>query len=385
VDDDTFFEHARNRIEELGTGDAPWFATLLTVGTHHPYLVPDDFVPSRASGGEPDGFARAIAYSDDAVARFLSTLEARGVLENTLVLVTSDESRGIRAQTDVVSQLISQSWGFLIAAGPGVAPGLVVEPFALSDLPLSVLDVLGRGAEARSAGLIGRSVFRTETKGRFLFFANTRRQSAGAFDPDGRLLLCRRSFQHCEGFVPSGRRLYGETRTPFEWAPDGGGIVGTAARLSLESGAARAVSAPSAVVELMANPRVSLTGARRMLHGGQNVGLAADEWVEVEIDVSVRGGGSVELHHQFWDPFRTYLDETRALEAGRRYRLRYVFAPGRRTGKVQCMTIAKPQLDPSGQPVVLDFDRARMTVHSSNDPPSPGLHVALDEIQAVLR
>ena len=47
VDDRAFFAGARRLLEELREEPEPWFLTLLTVGTHHPYVVPP------GAGGAP--------------------------------------------------------------------------------------------------------------------------------------------------------------------------------------------------------------------------------------------------------------------------------------------------------------------------------------------
>ena len=103
VDDGTFFEAATRLLRqlqqqvELHQERRPWFTTLLTVGTHHPYLVPADFAPNME-----DDFERAVAYADQEIARFLEAITRMGVLEDTLVLVSSDESRGLRGEADPI-------------------------------------------------------------------------------------------------------------------------------------------------------------------------------------------------------------------------------------------------------------------------------------------
>jgi arylsulfatase A-like enzyme len=396
VDDGTLFERATSLVAELREGDGPWFATLLTVGTHHPYLVPGDFAP-----GEADEFTRAVAYADREVTRFLADIEAAGVLENTLVLVTSDESRGLRGlergagggdgseEEYEVSQLISQSWGFLVAAGPGIGTGVVDRPFATSDLPLSVLDYLGMEEAARSAGLLGRSVFRSSPSARYVFFGNSRRHAVGAIDPEGRLLLCRRRFRHCEAFDTSGG-IFSPHRRPVPWEADGGGggIVAAVANWSLTSGVP---IEPVGTFELMAEHRVEVGNDFGMLHGGQNVELRAGEWLEVELSFFVErllegrteSSEAVELRHLLRDPLRVHLDELRRVPAGGRYALRYTFVPEKPIEKIQSMSMARragggSKLAP-GVTMALDFETARLHIRSGGTRPAPGLHILRDE------
>ncbi len=143
----------RRRSRERGES-APWFLTLLTVGTHHPYTLPDDY-----AGGEglPPKL-RSVAFLDDAVDLFLSRLEEEGVLEDTLVILTSDESHGMNADI-----LLAGNWGLCVALPPrkhGTPPVSAVNEglFGLADLPLSILDYAGLAASADAIG--GRSIFR---------------------------------------------------------------------------------------------------------------------------------------------------------------------------------------------------------------------------------
>ena len=370
VDDATLFRAGLALVRRLRARDGPWFATLLTVGTHHPYLVPDEFEPDQA-----DDFERALAYADLEVGRLLKSLEAMGVLEDTLVLVSSDESRGRRDAGDTLLRLISQNWGFLVAAGPGIGSARVDAPFALSDLPVSVLDYLSRGEEATRAGLLGRSVFRHYPDGRHVFFANSRRGAAGAIDPLGRLLLCRKRFELCEAFeVPDG--VFGATRRPAAWSEPDGGLVASVARWSLTSGAP---ASDLGVIELMAARRFVLPDAEpRMLHGGQNVDLRDGEWIEVELDVTVGRRVGVELRHRLKGPLEVRLDTTRRLAPGSRLRLRYAFVPDPGRGRTQCLTVAKPLRERSG---VLDFSVARMLIRSSGERPPRGITILTDEVE----
>lgn len=166
INDRDFFLQSLEKIEALDKkrrehstrGEAaPWFLTLLTVGTHHPYTLPDDY--TGGEGLHPK--LRSSAFLDDALDLFLSRLEEKGVLENTLVIVTSDESHGMD-----INILLAGNWGLCFALMPEtrgtsvkeqsqkINPGL----FGLADLPLSILDYVGLAAS--SDAIAGRSIFR---------------------------------------------------------------------------------------------------------------------------------------------------------------------------------------------------------------------------------
>ncbi|MBW2405366.1 MAG: sulfatase-like hydrolase/transferase, partial [Deltaproteobacteria bacterium] len=56
VDDKAFFEQSLRRVLELHAGDRPFFATLLTVGTHHPFTVPDGATAEGARSRQERAF-----------------------------------------------------------------------------------------------------------------------------------------------------------------------------------------------------------------------------------------------------------------------------------------------------------------------------------------
>jgi arylsulfatase A-like enzyme len=87
-----------------------------------------------------------IAYVDDLFAALLSRLEALGLLENTLVVVTSDHGEEFyeHGMVDHVHTLYDELIGVpLILVGPGVSPAVVHELVGTVDLMPTVLELLG--------------------------------------------------------------------------------------------------------------------------------------------------------------------------------------------------------------------------------------------------
>jgi len=111
VDDRTFFKNALDVIEGQDE-ERHWFMSLLTTGTHSPYNVPADYQPSM----QPTR-SRAIHYLDYSVNELIDELDDRGILDNTVVILTSDESRATLTENPVKSQL-SLHWLPLIIMHP---------------------------------------------------------------------------------------------------------------------------------------------------------------------------------------------------------------------------------------------------------------------------
>ncbi len=156
-DDRAFFEQAADFIGGLERGTKPWFVTLLTVGTHHPGAVPEKFAARFGSRKEA-----AAAYLDQALEDFMERLEREGILQDTLVFLTADESHGVSGQP------YGRFWGLAVARAPeafgAVNPGV----FGLIDIPYSILDYLGFAGRTGRSGR--RSIFRRYGTERTILF-----------------------------------------------------------------------------------------------------------------------------------------------------------------------------------------------------------------------
>ncbi|WDY60325.1 LTA synthase family protein [Pseudomonas sp. PSKL.D1] len=153
-DDRAFFEGALDYVGQLRQQGQPWMLTLLTVGTHQPYSAPAEYLERYDTAKQA-----AVAYLDDAVGAFLDNLERQGVLQDTLVVVTSDESHGI----DGVR--LASSWGFNLTLAPEQAqlPRIKQGTYGHVDLATSLLDYF---ALPIPVALAGRSLYREYDSGR---------------------------------------------------------------------------------------------------------------------------------------------------------------------------------------------------------------------------
>ncbi len=95
-----------------------------------------------------DCYDGSIAYLDQQIGRLLQELERRGVLQNTLVIVTSDHGEAFGESYrygHIKSAYITQLHVPLVISFPAAIPGgrSVAQSVSLRDLPATVLDVLG--------------------------------------------------------------------------------------------------------------------------------------------------------------------------------------------------------------------------------------------------
>lgn len=155
-------------------GDRPFFAFLNYYDAHTPYLPPEPFasrflppgvpglpdLPRRTSldsawdptriAGAMGAYDGAIAYLDQEVSRLLAELDRRGLLHNTLVILTSDHGEEF-AEHGLVhhgNSLYRASLHVPLILGFGdrvPAATRVTTPVSIRDIPATVLDLTGIG------------------------------------------------------------------------------------------------------------------------------------------------------------------------------------------------------------------------------------------------
>jgi len=319
VDDKAFFEQALERVLELHRAEQPFFATLLTVGTHHPYTFPESSVPD----GLNNRHARAFSWADEAVTEFLTQLEREGVLGDTVVIITSDESAGTKQALNRSERLLSQSWSFVLVMLPEPQAMRVDSIYGHVDLALSVADLLGM--EARAQGFIGRSMFRRYDAPRRLFGGNTYSRAVIMWEPSGGAVYCDEAFHTCVRAISEG--AFGpvtDTEIPSARTRM---LVEEVARLT-RSGRPDMTSSPRMALLSDEKVRVSLEDGKKLIVGGQYLRVPAGTLVRVDFDLEVLGEptAAVDLHQDaFMDGYVVFARKGVRLHAGNRWRLSYSF------------------------------------------------------------
>lgn len=128
-------------VRQVGTFREPWFATMFTISTHHPYRLPAKYADSLPKGSRE--IHASVAYTDLAVRRFFEYARTQPWFENTLFVITGDHtppSRSARYDTPVgrymVPTLLYHPGGHL----PALDPRRVVQHV---DLFPTILDYAG--------------------------------------------------------------------------------------------------------------------------------------------------------------------------------------------------------------------------------------------------
>jgi arylsulfatase A-like enzyme len=77
-------------LDKVRGAGKPFYLEYMTVATHHPYGAPAGYA-SPFTGGTPQAqYWNAMHYTDRAVGALLASLEAKGLLDNTLIAITGD-------------------------------------------------------------------------------------------------------------------------------------------------------------------------------------------------------------------------------------------------------------------------------------------------------
>jgi len=78
--------------EKLNKMNKPFFATLFTLSSHHPYSIPEGMKSKFTDGTLP--IHRAIKYSDYALQQFFNSIKNESWYNNTLFIITADHASG---------------------------------------------------------------------------------------------------------------------------------------------------------------------------------------------------------------------------------------------------------------------------------------------------
>lgn len=94
VFDEPYFQYY---AEELNKKQTPFFSTIFTVSSHHPYTIPEEHVNRFPKGDLP--LHETVGYTDYALKQFFKTAEKMPWFKNTIFVFTADHSAYSHAET----------------------------------------------------------------------------------------------------------------------------------------------------------------------------------------------------------------------------------------------------------------------------------------------
>jgi len=94
VADDFLLSYSLNKINEKAPTSSPFFATILTVSNHPPYIVPEKF---EKVSTKPE--FQIVAFADDAIRQFFADAEKQSWFKNTIFVLLGDHGKIVGTQT----------------------------------------------------------------------------------------------------------------------------------------------------------------------------------------------------------------------------------------------------------------------------------------------
>jgi len=155
--------------QQLSATQQPFFATLFTLSAHDPFTLPAPYRGKFPKGTEP--IHPTIAYTDMALRRFFAAASHQPWYANTVFILTADHtSQSDRAGYQ--NTLGHQKTPLLIfRPGKPLPPANTHRITSQTDVPATVLDMLGLRQNQRNLLPFSQSVFDTTSTGRALFSA----------------------------------------------------------------------------------------------------------------------------------------------------------------------------------------------------------------------
>ena len=350
IDDRAFFEQSVGMIEDLQRGDRPWFLTLLTVGTHHPFNTPPDFEGSYAQGSA----GWAMEYLDLAVGAFVRRIEELGILNDTLVVITSDESREMVPGDSDIANSFRQAWGLMIMLHPTGSSGVIDEPAMQLDLPISILDALGLGGHSGDLG--GRSVFRRYREPRQLLWGNTYLGLVAGLSADRQLAVCSEDLRHCVA-TDLGGSLFSPDLQLLPVDPSEVRWLIHGAERSLATHAPNRATRELLLTAPGPMP-VAADVVEQFVFGGQFLTIPAGTRADVDIEVGLTGGlGELRFYHDLTIGQRPEYLRSGLLKVGETLRIRYSVTAESALNDIESRFLIH---EINGQGLALDFTTARI-------------------------
>ena len=139
--DETLLSVATERLQLLSEGDRPFGMVLNMLDTHHPAGHPSPACQAEPYGTGEIPLLTAYACADRLVAQWIADLRSAGLLENTVVMISSDH---LSMPNDVWDRLQGlERRNFVLVLGDDIAPAQVDRAGSLLDLGSTLLNLIG--------------------------------------------------------------------------------------------------------------------------------------------------------------------------------------------------------------------------------------------------
>lgn len=146
VQDDFLFSYALPVLNRHADNGRPFFATLLTISNHPPYIIPPYFHPHSTKPEE-----QIVEYADWSISRFMQAVSREPWYDNTIFIFLGDHGKMV-GQADCE---LPQSYNHipLMIHGKGIAPQERTDFAGQVDVAPTLLAMLGIGYTQNNFGI----------------------------------------------------------------------------------------------------------------------------------------------------------------------------------------------------------------------------------------
>lgn len=175
--DEQLYKVALQKMVELERKNQPFYAQLVTVSSHHPFKIPEQYqvldLPEELEGTQLGHYLQAMHYVDGQLEQFMQQLDEQGLLEKSIIAIYGDHF-GLQPK-DNAADWVSDQLGinyhetisrmnipFFIHA-PGMEGEVVEQVGGQIDMLPTVLNLLGITEEGSDLILFGSDLLNAMT------------------------------------------------------------------------------------------------------------------------------------------------------------------------------------------------------------------------------
>ncbi len=136
VQDDYLYEYAMPILRERGESGVPFFAVLLSISNHPPYVIPEYFNPKSA-----DMEDKIVEYADWSIRKFMDWAKGEKWYDNTIFVLMGDHGKLVGSPE--CEMPVSYNHIPLMIFGKGIEPGHVKGYGGQIDVAPTLLGMLG--------------------------------------------------------------------------------------------------------------------------------------------------------------------------------------------------------------------------------------------------
>lgn len=156
VDDRALVAPAIDWMRSQSAQGRPFFASVLTITAHHPYVSPGNVQAVHDPAQAKSAYVKAVRYTDEVVQELFTEMRRHGLLDNTLVVITGDHGEAFSEHGQIAHNGVGYEEGMrvpLILYGRVLGERKMIKGLRQHiDIMPTVLDLAGIGFSGKLPG-----------------------------------------------------------------------------------------------------------------------------------------------------------------------------------------------------------------------------------------